>query len=210
MFANTIPVRELGIDEAGRGPVLGPMVLAGVVVPKTDAALLRRWGVTDSKRFGSQAEGQRQRSNLAVRIKQTFVHHVICIPSGIVDHYVHTKSLNILEQETALQIIDALPVDRVFLDGYHLFKSITNQHIHAIDKADQSHLSVAAASILAKHTRDEEFGRLCAAFKKEYGEVKGGGYANSVTLNFVKWHLKKNGKLPAFYRKSFRWKSLSP
>lgn len=203
------PQRELGIDEAGRGPVLGPMVLAGVVVPKSKRGILKKWGVSDSKKFGSHAKGKKHRAELADRIERKFVCHIVVIPPHTVDLHVRTGSLNVLEQKTALLIMEKLPADRVVLDGRNVFRPIADERIFAVDKADQTHLCVAAASILAKHVRDREFERLCATYKKEYGDIKGGGYANPATLDFVRWHVKYKGKLPAFYRKSFRWKALS-
>jgi ribonuclease HII len=53
---------ELGIDEAGRGPVLGPMVLAGVLVHPKEVKTLKMWGVADSKKFGSHAKGKKARA----------------------------------------------------------------------------------------------------------------------------------------------------
>ncbi len=202
-------VKELGIDEAGRGPVLGPMILAGVVVPKGKAALLASWGVADSKKFGSRRKGRDRRSLLADKIRRNFAHLVVSISSTTVDRYVRSGSLNVLEQETALRIIDTLPADTVFLDGRNLFGPIAGRGVHAIDGADRSHPCVAAASILAKQVRDEEFERLCAVYKDEYGDVGGRGYPNRITLDFVQWHLERYGMLPPFYRKSYRWKALS-
>ncbi len=200
---------ELGIDEAGRGPVLGPMVLAGVVVPEYRQELLKTWNVGDSKQYGSHARGKHKRFEIAGRIKHEFEHYIVIIPSTQIDHYVQTKSLNILEQETALQIIDTLRSDTVVLDGYNLFRPITKKNISAVNKADQSYLSVAAASIIAKHTRDVEFDQWCQKYRGDFGQIKGGGYANQATLKFVQWHLSQFGKLPDCYRKSYYWKALS-
>lgn len=199
---------ELGIDEAGRGPVLGPMVLAGVVVPVNDKQILYEWGVADSKTFGSSNKAKEKREKLAEKIKNCFPHCVTTIPSDTIDHYVRNSSLNRLEQETALKIISSLKSDRVVLDGKNLFAPIENDKIKAFNKADADYISVAAASILAKTERDKQIFELCKPFVDEYGEIGGGGYANKKTLEFVKWYLHKYGSLPAFYRASYQWKEL--
>jgi ribonuclease HII len=113
-----------------------------------------------------------------------------------------------LEQETALRIISELPATFVILDGENLFKPIVKTDIRAVNQADQTYLSVAAASILAKHTRDREIERLLEPFTDGFGNVRGGGYANQATLKFVNWYLERTGELPDFYRKSYRWKAL--
>ena len=199
---------ELGIDEAGRGPVLGPMVLAGVVVSVEDEQTLHEWGVADSKAFGSSNKAKEKREKLAEQIKKHFAHRVVTLSSDTVDHYVRNSSLNRLEQETALTIISSLKSDRVVLDGKNLFGPIENDRIKAFNKADKDYISVAAASILAKTERDKQIFELCKPFVDDYGEIGGGGYANKKTLEFVQWYLEKYGSLPPFYRASYQWKEL--
>jgi len=200
---------ELGIDEAGRGSILGPLVLAGVVVCEKDITFLQDLGVMDSKQFGSSKSGKLKRKGIALEIKQKLPHKIITISSHEVDRYVEKGGLNVLEQQVALEIIQHLSSDRVVLDGKNLFGPITKQNIIAENKADLKYISVGAASILAKDSRDQQFEEICRPFNQEFGEIRGGGYANGLTLQFVQWYLKKNKNiLPSFYRKSYCWKSL--
>ena len=199
---------ELGIDEAGRGSILGPLVIAGVLVDKSEEEILRSWGVADSKQFGSQKKGKAQRNLLAQKITDFFQYEILVCSSQKVDFFVNNHSLNILEQQAALKIVGRLSANRVILDGETLFSPILNAYIQGVNKADQSYLSVAAASILAKNRRDSLFEELCKDYHKEFGEIKGGGYANTQTLEFVKWHQAVKGSLPPFYRRSYRWKYL--
>ena len=199
---------ELGIDEAGRGPVLGPMVLSGVLVPKSGFSLLAEWGVKDSKVFGSSVRAREKREELACRIMASFRYQLIVLSTETIDIFVRQHSLNQLEQKAAREIIDALPADSVILDGENLFKPLKSPIIHAVNKADDLYLSVAAASILAKWKRDTLFHQLCIPFADSFGEIRGGGYANAKTLAFVEWHLEKKGDLPDFYRRSYKWKAL--
>ena len=201
-------IKELGIDEAGRGPVLGPMVMAGVLVSDSQKEFLQEWGVSDSKTFGSSQKGKLKRAELSKKITATFPHEVIVLPPEIIDSYVQQHSLNYLEQITAQKIIKKLNADLVVLDGKNLFSPLVSNGIIALNKADQIHISVGAASIVAKHERDRILTSVFQEFNDSYGEIRGGGYANKNTLDFVKWYQNRHGCLPPFYRKSYRWKAL--
>lgn len=200
---------ELGIDEAGRGPVLGPMVMAGVLVTEAQKEQLHQWGISDSKLYGSSQKGKQKRQELAEKIIAAFPHRIVNLSSEVIDSYVSRKALNHLEQITAKGIMEDLNADLVILDGENLFSPLVRQGVCAQNKADLNYVSVAAASILAKNARDKAFEELCLPFEASYGEVKGGGYANKNTLDFVRWHLGRYGDLPPFYRKSYQWKALS-
>ena len=206
---------ELGIDEAGRGPVLGSMVLAGVALSSENLQQISDWEkelgikIQDSKLFGSSQKAKKNRALISQKIKQNFPHKICVLSSQTIDHYVQTKSLNILEQEVAADIIQSLQADQVILDGENLFKPLLSNHVKAFNKADELYTSVSAASIVAKATRDELFKNDCTPFKESFGEPGGGGYANGKTLEFVVWHHKTYGKLPDFYRKSYQWKKLN-
>lgn len=206
---------ELGIDEAGRGPVLGPMVMAGVALTEEHTQLIYKWEnelglkIQDSKLFGSSKKAKQNREMISQKIQCAFPHKICVLAAQTIDHYVESKSLNILEQEVAAEIIQALPADQVILDGENLFRPLVTEHIKAFNKADADYLSVSAASIIAKATRDKLFEEACTPFQESYGEIKGGGYANGKTLDFVMWHHQTFGKLPKFYRKSYQWKNLN-
>jgi len=200
---------ELGIDEAGRGPVLGPMVLAGLQVQARDLARLRRLKIQDSKLFGSGAKGRKEREKLCKILKEDFPHEIRIISPQTIDQFVSAgPGLNRLEQSEAQKIIQALPSDRVVLDGQNLFKPLLGPGIQAFNRADQDYLSVAGASILAKVTRDQALEELLSPFRGDFGEIGGGGYPNGATLKFILWYAQRFGELPAFYRKSYQWKAL--
>jgi len=205
---NNLLNSELGIDEAGRGSILGPLVIAGVVIDQKAQQSLMALDIKDSKLFGSSLKAKKTRSQLARQICQMCPSKIIAVSAEEVDFYVNKHSLNILEQKKARTIISALPTDQVILDGLNLFKPLISKKVSAINKADQQYLSVAAASIVAKSERDRLFEELIEPYFSEFGEIKGGGYANQSTLKFVNWHIDKKNKLPFFYRKSYQWKYL--
>src|SRR5688500_9640311 len=116
-------VRTLGIDEAGRGPVLGPLVMAGVTLRSRAAASLTRIGVTDSKAFSGESAHER-RSELAARVR-AYADSVVVrvIDVGEIDRWVRVHELNRLEREHAVAIIlRSPPARRIVADGMRMFK----------------------------------------------------------------------------------------
>lgn len=200
---------QLGIDEAGRGPVLGPLVMAGLTADDAGQARLAALGVADSKAFGSGVNAQTKRAALAQILIQEFPFHIVSFSPAEVDAAVQTQGLNRLEQQGARQIMQGLTWDQAVLDGKNLFRPLENGQVTAKNKADQDFLVVAAASILAKDARDRALDALFVPFVAEFGSVRGGGYPNGATLEFVWWHQRRFGDLPGFYRRSYQWSALA-
>ncbi|WP_029519829.1 ribonuclease HII [Persephonella sp. IF05-L8] len=171
-----------GIDEAGRGPLAGPVVAAAVIFPSD----IKPFIFKDSKKLTS-----RQRENLIEEIKQK----AIAVGIGIVDSNIIDK-INIynatkLAMERALEDLktdyDFLITDYIRFEPY--------PHI-SVKKADEKSLSVAAASIIAKVTRDkimEEFGKV---FPHSFEKHKG------YPTKLHKQEIQKYGLTP-IHRKSF-------
>src|SRR5690242_253167 len=90
----------LGIDEAGRGPAVGPMVMAAVAIDSRAAAALSRKGLTDSKTYGAGEDAHAIRCDLAVevRARALFVETIVVEHSEI-DERVCRNELNVLERE---------------------------------------------------------------------------------------------------------------
>src|SRR5881394_1576127 len=108
----------LGLDEAGRGPILGPMVMACVALRPRRAAALTRAGVMDSKRFGAGEEAHAARSELLPRILEAAGHFALCVVDvNEIDRRTRHGELNRLEQERARRFVaQAPPVRRVVAD----------------------------------------------------------------------------------------------
>jgi ribonuclease HII len=145
--------RVAGVDEAGRGPLAGPVVAAAVVLPPGfDPA-----GVRDSKKLSPHA-----REQAFARIEQD----ALGVGVGIVGP-ADIDRLNILRatheaMRRALGALCSPPPDAVLVDGL----PVPNLHpcCRALVKGDDKSVSIAAASIVAKVTRD----RLMAAFHDEF------------------------------------------
>lgn len=203
----------LGIDEAGRGPVMGPMVLCGVWILSSHETRLRRLGIRDSKTFGSTAAARARRRELGEAIRELAEHiTVLVVDAAEVDRWVARGKLNHLERELARVIIESGPAaKRIVADGARLFGPLASRygHLQAVNRADATVPAVAAASILAKVERDARFGSLVAPYEQELGPIRGGGYANKGTAAFLREHVARHRALPAGVRRSWTWPVLA-
>ncbi|KPB04347.1 ribonuclease HII [Bacillus sp. CHD6a] len=151
-----------GIDEVGRGPLAGPVVAAAVILPE-DFYLP---GLTDSKKLSSQ-----KREHFYHYIKEYAISYGI----GIVDS-VAIDQVNIYEA-TKLAMIEAVKCltetpDHLLIDAMKLDLALEQT---SIIKGDATSISIAAASVLAKETRDTYMKGLAKEFP-QYGFDKNMGY----------------------------------
>jgi ribonuclease HII len=204
------PTLVLGIDEAGRGPALGALVLAAVALEPAASRRLSRAGVADSKSFGSGADAHEARLRLSRLIESaaTWIGIEVC-DVETVDAYVVLGHLNVLERERAQRLIEgAPPCKRIVADGRTLFSALRARwpHLEATNRAESVHVAVAAASICAKVRRDELFACIAARYQHEFGRVGGQGYVNAATRAFTSAYVRKFGKLPPEARHSWPWR----
>jgi ribonuclease HII len=195
------PLRlTLGIDEAGRGPSVGPMVIAAVVLCSRSAAALTRKGLCDSKTYGAGDDAHATRSELAheIRARARFV-SLIEVPHTEIDARVARHELNVLERELATRLIEQAPaVDRIIADGKRMFAALGQRYAHfeSHDRAEEKHAAVAAASVIAKVLRDERFTQIRQRYEGELGPIRGGGYANAETRRWLRAYAERYGRLP--------------
>ncbi len=200
----------LGIDEAGRGPILGPMVMACVAVRPRMAAVLTRAGVTDSKAFAGEG-AHFARLSLVPRILDAADHvEITVVDVAEIDLRCRDNGLNRLEQERAAQLIGRAPLcRRIVCDGERLFSPLCARfpHLEAHDNGELQHAAVAAASIVAKVRRDEQWARISARYAPEFGDLvtRGGGYVNAATRAFLRAYIERHGTLPPEARRSWPW-----
>jgi ribonuclease HII len=200
----------LGIDEAGRGPVLGPMVMACVALRPRKASALTRAGVTDSKKFAGEG-AHAARMELVPRILEAADHfEVAVIDVAEVDRRCRLGQLNKLEQERAERFIRAAPrCRRIVCDGERLFSPLRARfaHLEALNEGELQHAAVAAASILAKVRRDEIWAKISRRYVHEFGDLvaRGGGYTNAATTAFLREYIKRHRVLPPEARRSWPW-----
>ena len=199
----------LGIDEAGRGPALGPLVVCGVCVRLSDQPRLAAIGVKDSKAFGSSERARANRTQLAQRIREmALVVELEVAEAEEVDSWTSAGGLNRLEQQLARRIIERMPETRqVVADGTRVFAPLSAhcERLEALNGADRTYPVVAAASIVAKVERDARMERLFDSYGDEFRPIRGGGYPNAATADFLRRYVERHSRLPAGVRTSWSW-----
>jgi len=203
----------LGVDEAGRGPAIGPMVMAAVALDSKAAAALTRKGLRDSKAYGAGDDAHARRTELAaeVRLRATFIVHIE-VEHTEIDQRVCRGELNVLERELATKMIDQAPAcDKIIADGKRMFAALGLRYPQFIscDRAEEAHASVAAASVVAKVIRDDRFNAIRARYEPELGPIAGGGYANAATRKWLRAYVERYGKLPDEARLSWPYPHLA-
>ncbi len=196
-----------GIDEAGKGPILGPLVMAGILTDEDGEKELKKLGVKDSKLL--TAEQRTGMFNKIISIVKSC--KVIQISPAEIDASVRAldgMNLNWLEAKKAAEIINALNPGRAIVDcpspnikAYKSFlvKLLVNKKIDSVceHKADVNHVSVSAASVIAKVTRDSEIEKL----KELVGDDFGSGYLHDPkTIDFFEKYF---DTYPDIFRKSW-------
>ncbi len=172
-----------GVDEAGRGPLAGPVVAAAVILPAawlTEGLPAELAGLNDSKQLTA---AQREAFFAYICAHSTIIHAVAIVDPAIIDH------INILQathraMNTALQQLARRP-QHVLVDGLRV-KSLVYPQTPLV-KGDGRSYSIAAASVLAKVTRD----RIMVAADQRwphYGFAQNKGYPTPDHLAAVAQH----------------------
>lgn len=203
----------LGIDEAGRGPVIGPLVLCGVWLTARAERDLVELGVQDSKAFGSGEAARARRAELAAEVRRLArCVLVLSADAAEVDRRVGAGQLNMMEQELARAVIEHGPgARRIVADGARLFGPLRKDHpnLEALNHADAAVPAVAAASIVAKDRRDHLLRAILAPLEQELGlPIAGGGYVNRGTEAFLRTFVERFGVLPGEVRHTWSWQVL--
>jgi len=195
-----------GIDEAGKGPVLGPMCVAGVLMDDAANGALLRLGVKDSKQLTPK-----KREVLDRDIKKIANNYFVLEVSAFqIDELRKIKTMNEIMVVCYAKVLEELKPDHAFVDaadviaqrfGENIKKkysqkiAITSEH-----EADVKYPIVSAASILAKVQRD----MLVKELGEKIGEDLGSGYpSDPKTIYFLENWVNEHGSLPDFARKSW-------
>ncbi|MCK5409005.1 MAG: ribonuclease HII [Candidatus Heimdallarchaeota archaeon] len=197
----------VGIDEAGRGPVIGPLVICVYVVEQEKHQDLKKMGAKDSKLL---SKNQRETlypklKNIAADIK---IKH---LSPAEIDELRKSISLNVIEQQIMLKLTKEVKhnLETIYIDaadvnekrfGLVFEKEFPGAKIVSKHKADTFFPVVSAASIIAKVERDREIESL----KLKMSEDIGSGYpADPKTKSFLKKYFSKHKKFPPFVRESW-------
>ena len=204
-----------GADEAGRGCVLGPLVVAGVTASRRGVAKLEELGVKDSKLLSAKQRERLYPEILRVAEKVRWE----SIPPREIDAAVlraeRLRKLNYLEAVYFAKVIDQLGAKSVTVDASDVLPKRFGENITtnlrrkckvvACHKADRDFPVVSAASIVAKVERD----RAVEELRREHGDFGSGYPSDPVTRSFFISHMKTGAPLPSYVRKSWRtWENL--
>ncbi|MCZ6613893.1 MAG: ribonuclease HII [Thaumarchaeota archaeon] len=198
-----------GIDEAGRGAIIGPLVVAGVVFKREAIEGLLELGVKDSK-----ALTPAKRSQLAAEITDRAVRvTTLELSPGDIDQVVtngrRNRKLNYAEAGVMARVIDHLYPDTAYVDACDVNEDKYSSMIFGFMKrhakvisfhhADRTNVLVSAASIIAKVSRDQRISRL----QDIHGEFGSGYPSDRKTLRFLNKWVKKKNSIPDFARHSW-------
>jgi len=192
-----------GIDDAGRGSMIGPLVIAGISIKQKNLKDLKSIGVRDSKKLTSS-----MRMILYKKIiKIVDDYHVVRITPKTIDRSVFKHNLNHLEAKNMAKIILKLKSNVSYVDscdidykrfGREISSLSSNSKVKSYHHADSRFVVVAAASIIAKVSRDRSIHRLNKNFEL------GSGYpSDKKTVLAVKKILSKK-KTQSFIRMSWK------
>ncbi|WNG59463.1 ribonuclease HII [Archangium gephyra] len=175
-----------GVDEAGRGPLAGPVVAAAAILPKG----WKLEGLDDSKKIADAA----RRDELAEAIKREAVAWAVGLADAEEIDRINIRRASLLAMHRAVQGLGT-PPDYVLLDAFTIPECTLPQR--GIIKGDSLSLSIAAASVLAKTTRDRMMRELDVQYPG-YGLADHKGYPTAEHVQCIR----EKGVLP-IHRRSF-------
>ncbi|MGI0053546.1 MAG: ribonuclease HII [Thermoplasmata archaeon] len=189
----------LGLDEAGRGSLLGPLVVGGFLAPESALPGLSALGARDSK-----ALSPRRREEVYRRLASVGIRLTVALSPAIIDRAVRERGLNRLEARAFAHLIRRARPDRVILDACdpvadrfgRLVRALADVSapVEARHHADRDEPLVGAASVVAKVRRDRAVRRLAGALERDLGS----GYpSDERTLQAVRVELARVGGAPA-------------
>ncbi|MBC7085957.1 MAG: ribonuclease HII [Methanomethylovorans sp.] len=207
-------MRVAGIDEAGKGPVIGPMCIGGVLTEKEKLSSLKNLGVTDSKKLTPK-----KREHLAHQIRKYAQKvYILEISPGQIDELRKVMTMNQIMVLGFSRVLEELQPDMAYVDaadvnatrfGEKLKAQYSKKYpekarslaIISEHRADAVYPVVSAASIVAKVRRDE----LIKELKNKIGIDFGSGYpSDPKTRLFLKNWTREHGALPDFVRHSWK------
>jgi ribonuclease HII len=201
-----------GVDEAGRGSILGPMVVAGIGIRKSQISRLYKLDVRDSKLLTPKKRAQVFSDIMSLADSMS----VFIVSCGQIDLNVFFNRLNRLEAQTMALVVNNIRANTVYIDSCDInperYKQCIASYlddsraattmIYSLHHADRLNIVVSAASIIAKIIRDNEILQI----RKNYPNIGSGYPSDKKTMRFIKKWVSRYQSAPKFARKS--WKPL--
>ncbi len=194
-----------GIDEAGKGCVIGSLFVAGVCCDERTIKIFEDLGVRDSKKLSHS-----KRVELAEEIRRISSVEILRVDAKSLNELMRYKTLNEILRDCYVELISKLKPKLVYVDCPDVkpdrfskfIESATGVKVIAEHKADEKYVIVSAASIIAKVEREREIQML----KEIYGDFGSGYASDSKTRKFLN-EIIKSGKIPDIVRK--KWKTIA-
>ncbi len=194
-----------GVDEAGKGAVVGSLFIAGVAIDSSSLKYLQRMALRDSKNLS-----RKRRELLATRIEKIGEIGLQEITARQIDELRAVVTMNDIVVQGHARVLRNLQPDCAYVDaadvnegrfGLQVKERSGIGHIIAEHNADKNRVLVSAASIIAKVHRDRSIKRL----ESELGCSIGSGYpSDAVTATFLRQWLDEHDELPQQTRKSWK------
>ena len=196
-----------GVDEAGRGSLIGPIIVAGISVSKKSLSEMVEIGIKDSKL-------------LTPNKRQIIFGDVIGLAESIcicrigiedIDFHVSKNHLNLLEAEAMAITIGNMDSYKTYVDSCDVnpsrykrtinsFLKRNNTKLISMHHANRLNVVVSGASIIAKVIRDSELSKI----RLKYGDLGSGYPSDKKTIKFVQEWFEQNREIPPFARKSWK------
>lgn len=196
-----------GVDEAGRGSLIGPIIVAGISVSKKSLSEMVEIGIKDSKL-------------LTPNKRQILFGDVIGLAESIcicrigiedIDFHVSKNHLNLLEAEAMAITIGNMDSYKTYVDSCDVnpsrykrtinsFLKRNNTKLISMHHADRLNVVVSGASIIAKVIRDSEISKI----RLKYGDLGSGYPSDKKTIKFVQEWFEQKREIPPFARKSWK------
>ncbi|MGZ4903388.1 MAG: ribonuclease HII [Halobacteriota archaeon] len=196
-----------GVDEAGKGAVVGSLFIAGVCIDSNSLKYLQRMALRDSKDLS-----RKRRELLAMRIEKVGEVGVHEVTAEQIDELREVITMNDIIVRGHARILHDLQPDCAYVDaadvnaerfGLRVKERSGIARVVAEHNADKNHILVSAASIIAKVRRDQSIKKLENELKCDIGS----GYpSDAITVNFLRQWLNEHDELPPKTRKS--WKTV--
>jgi ribonuclease HII len=195
-----------GVDEAGKGSVLGPMVIAAVGADSEE--ILSDLPVKDSKLLSPK-----KRESLCQEIIRLCRVATVILPADMIDEHRKSISMNGCVAQAHAEAIRKIRPETAYVDACDVnperYSRMVQSHLRtpcriiSEHRADQTYRIVSAASIVAKVVRDREIARLA----DDFGPIGSGYPSDPETIAFLSSYIEEHRRPPSCARKS--WKTVS-
>ncbi len=199
----------VGADETGKGPVIGPLVIAAVALDKKGESILKKVGIQDSKKYSSKKTLERHANNIK---RRAIDYGVEIVPAQILNK-LHQIEINLnyaialFYQKLLKEAIERNDPEKIIIDDFGakeiLLSLLDFENLVIERKADENYIAVSSASVYAKYIHNLEMEKI----RVKYGDF-GSGTPNDIkTIKWLEDYYRENKKWPPIVR-TF-WKTIA-